>query len=195
VPRITALRARSRGRVEVELDGAVWRTVPAEAVLRAGLDTGRELDRERARTLRRELVRLRTLSAATSALRRRDLSQEALSTRLHGKGATPRASREAIELLQRAGVLDDARAALARAASLAARGYGDAAIDADLERRAFPAEVRAEALAALPPERERVEEILAARGVGPRTGRFVAARGFAEEAVARAAGEGFANEP
>ena len=32
------------------LDGESWRTLPAEVVLRAGLDVGVELDRERART-------------------------------------------------------------------------------------------------------------------------------------------------
>jgi SOS response regulatory protein OraA/RecX len=195
MPEVTALRARGRGRVEVELDGAPWRTVPEEAVLRAGLDVGRELDRERARTLRRELVRLRALSVATSALRRRDLSEEELTARLARAGTTQRARGQTIGALERAGLVDDARAARLRATALAERGYGDAAIEADLERRSFAAAARAEALASLPPEDERLETILAARGTGPRTSRYVAARGFGEEAITRAAGADFANEP
>ena len=39
-PVVTALRARGRGRVAVELDGAPWRTVPLEAVYAAGLAVG-----------------------------------------------------------------------------------------------------------------------------------------------------------
>jgi hypothetical protein len=48
---ITALREQPRGRVEVDLDGAPWRLVPTEAVVRTGLTVGRTLDRETARTL------------------------------------------------------------------------------------------------------------------------------------------------
>jgi SOS response regulatory protein OraA/RecX len=194
MPEVTALRARGGTRVEIELDGAAWRTVPAEAVLRAGVDVGRELDRARARALRRELVRLRALTVATSALRRHDLSEEALSARLRRAGTPPRVRRETIEVLERAGVVDDARAARARAVALAGRGYGNAAIDADLERRSFPAAVRADAIAALPPETERLEEILPILGRGPRAGRHLARRGFGEEAIIRAVGADFANE-
>jgi SOS response regulatory protein OraA/RecX len=195
MPQVTALRARGRGRVDVELDGAAWRTVPAEAVLRAGLDVGRELDRERARALRHELVRLRALSLATSALRRRDLSEDELVTRLGRAGTAPQAARAAIDALGRNGLLDDARAAGARAAALAERGYGNAAIEADLERRSFAEAARDAALAALAPETERLERIIAARGTGARTSRYVAARGFGEDAILRAAGVDFANEP
>ena len=62
--RVTALRATSPGRVRVELDGAHWRVLPLEAVVRAGLAAGVELDRPRARLLSRELRRLGALDAA-----------------------------------------------------------------------------------------------------------------------------------
>ena len=52
------------------LDGESWRTLPAEVVLRAGLDVGVELDRERARRLRRELKRHDAMSSAARALPR-----------------------------------------------------------------------------------------------------------------------------
>ena len=46
------------------LDGESWRTLPAEVVLRAGLDVGVELDRERARRVRRELRRHEAMAHA-----------------------------------------------------------------------------------------------------------------------------------
>ena len=53
MPTVTALRAAGRERVQVELDGRSWRTLPTSAVVAAGLHTGVELDRERARALSR----------------------------------------------------------------------------------------------------------------------------------------------
>ncbi|HVM69489.1 MAG TPA: hypothetical protein VM204_06605, partial [Gaiellaceae bacterium] len=66
---MTALRAVTAGRVAVDLDGEPWRTLPLEAVVRAGLAAGRPLERAQARTLARELRRLDALRVATGALR------------------------------------------------------------------------------------------------------------------------------
>ena len=71
---VSSLSAASRGRVEVALDGEPWRTLPAEVVLRAGLDVGVEVDREHARRVRRELKRHEAMERAARALRSRDLS-------------------------------------------------------------------------------------------------------------------------
>lgn len=195
MPIVTGLRARDASRVVVELDGRPWRIVPAEAVLAADLDIGRELDRERARRLRRELVRLRALGVASSALQRRDLSARRLAERLDRAGMAPETRRRAIEALERAGLVDDARFAHTRSQALADRGYGNAAIDADLERQGVPPDVRAGAIDALPSELERLEPVLRRRGTGARTARYVAHRGFGEDAVAVAGGVGFANDP
>jgi SOS response regulatory protein OraA/RecX len=194
MPTVTGLRVRKAGRVAVELDGRPWRVVPVEAALTAGLDVGQELDRQRARLLRRELVRLRTVGAASSTLRRQDLSATKLAERLEQVGGPPRERRQVVEMLERVGVVDDVRVAVARATSLAERGYGNAAIDADLESKGIAAAIRAEAIQALPPELERLGPIVERRGIGPRTARFAARRGFGEEAVAAAAGVGFAND-
>src|SRR5204863_4146067 len=96
VPTITRLGARGAGRIAVELDGRPWRVVPAEAVLAAGLDVGDELDRDRARRLRRELVRLRALGVAASALSRRERSARALGDRLERAGTPPAVRRRTI---------------------------------------------------------------------------------------------------
>ena len=193
MPTITRLRAHGAGRVAVDLDGRAWRVVPAEAVLAAGLHVGDELDRERARRLRRELVRLRAHSVATSALSRRERSVSALGDRLERAGTPPAVRRQTIAVLERAGLVDDARVARDRAAALAERGYGDAAIAADLERQGICPGLRAETIDQLRPEHERLRPILERRGIGPATARYLARRGFGDEAVAAAAGVDFAN--
>ena len=137
---VTALRAQRPGRVAVDLDGAAWRTLPAEPVLRAGLRVGVEIDRPTARRLRRELRR-------------------------------------------------------AEALAVAGRGYGDAAIAADLERRGVPREASVEALRALAPEADRARKVVAERGAGTKTARFLASKGFGEEAIESAFGADFANRP
>ena len=195
MPMVTALRAFGAGRIAVELDGRPWRVVPQEAAFTAGLDVGRQLDRQRARRLRQELVRLRTLDAAARALRRRDLSAQRLAELLERTGGPENTRRQTVEMLERVGVVDDVRLAQTRAATIAERGYGDAAIDADLERQGISADVRADAIAALRPELERLGRIVERRGNGPQTARYAARRGFGEAAVAAAFGVDFANDP
>ncbi len=113
-----------RGRVEVELDGAPWRLVPVEAVVRTGLAVGRTLDRETARALGRELRRADALARAARALRPRDRSRRALEERLTQAGVPALARDEALETLERVGLVDDARVAATRARVLAERGFG-----------------------------------------------------------------------
>jgi SOS response regulatory protein OraA/RecX len=168
-PRITRLRERPRGRVDVDLDGALWRTLPAEVVVRCGLLAGYPLDRETARALARELRRSKALARAGLALRHRDLSRQALAERLSAP-----AREEALDVLERSGYLDDARAAGSRAAWFAERGWGDEAIRVRLEQEGFAGEPLADALAELEPEPDRAKALLE-RG---RTERWLAAHGF-----------------
>lgn len=185
---VTALRAAARDRVAVELDGAPWRTLPAEAALAAGLAPGLELDRARLRRLRRELRRVEAAAEAARALRARDRSRRELDERLARRGVAPAARRATLEALARGGAVDDDRLARARADELARRGRGDAAIRFDLERRGVaPGAVQA-ALAGLEPERERAARIARDRGRTLRTARALAAAGFDAETVADAVG-------
>src|ERR671939_473383 len=89
MPRITALRAQRGDRVAVELDGTAWRVLPLEVVVRAALRVDGELDRPRARTVRRELRRHEELAASASALRHRDLSTRRLEQRLERRAGPP----------------------------------------------------------------------------------------------------------
>ena len=185
-PVVTALRERPRGRVEVHLDGAPWRLVPADAVVRTGLFVGRALDRETARTLGRELRRADAVGRALRALGPRDRSRRSLADRLTHAGIRADAKDEALDALEQAGLVDDARVAATRARALADRGFGDAAIRYDLEREGIASELVEEALDALEPERERAEALVRRRGAVPKTARWLVGKGFAAASIEEA---------
>lgn len=184
---VTGLRELRGGRVAVSLDGTEWRTLPGDAVVRAGLRAGLELDRPKARELARELRRSRALTYAARALGRRDLTRRELDARLARAGFRERERSSAGETLARAGALDDERFAHSRAAQLAARGHGDSAIRWDLEQRGLAVGHVDRALAELEAEAERASRIVGDRGAGPATARLLARRGFSDEVVASAA--------
>jgi SOS response regulatory protein OraA/RecX len=185
---VTALRERPRGRIAVELDGAPWRVVPADAVVRAGLGVGRALDRPTARALARELRRSDALARAARALKPRDRSRASLDDRLVRAGIPAATRAEALETLERVGLVDDARVAASRARHLADRGFGDAAIRHDLESEGVAAELVAEAVAELEPERERAKSLAAKRGADLKTARWLAGRGFDTSSIEDAMG-------
>jgi SOS response regulatory protein OraA/RecX len=193
VPTITALREDRRGRVAVELDGAPWRTVPVTVVVRAGLSEGRSLDRPALRTLRRELRRAEALSIAGRALRTRDMSRARLAARLERAAVAPAAAEASLRTLEDAGALDDGRFAVARAESLAGRGYGDAAIRHDLAGQGLVGDLVEAAIAGLEPEPDRARKVVQRRGAGARTARFLATKGFSEESYEVALGPDFCN--
>jgi regulatory protein len=195
MPTVTRLREDRRGRVAVELDGAPWRTLPADVVVRAGLSNGRTLDRPALRLLRRELRRAEALQVAGRALRSRDLSHDELAARLARAAVPPAAAAESVAALERAGLVDDTRLAANRAAGLAERGYGDAAVRHDLERRGVGQEQIEAAIEELEPEADRARRIVERRGTGPRTMRYLAGKGFGEDALGAAADGDFGQDP
>ena len=192
-PTVTALRERKRGRVAVELDGHPWRVLPADAVVRAGLAVGRGLDRSTARELGREIRRAKALTAATRSLAASDRSQRALEQRLARAGHSAAAREAALATLGNAGLVDDARLAESRAALLARRGYGDAAIRADLRKRMVASEVAADAVAGLDPELDRARMLLRGKDVTPALLRRLASRGFSRDTLEEVASS-FAHE-
>jgi SOS response regulatory protein OraA/RecX len=191
-PRVSALLARPRGRVEVALEGELWRTLPVEAVLAAGLDVGVELDRARARRVRRELVQHEAMAKAARALARRDLSAKELAGRLSRAEIAPAARSEALERLARAGAIDDDRVATRRAALLAERGSGDALIRHDLTGRGIAVELVEAAVGALEPESSRAERIVERQGPSLRTARLLARKGFSEDSIEGTCGKAIA---
>jgi SOS response regulatory protein OraA/RecX len=182
-PVVTGLRERKRGRVAIELDGGPWRVLPAYAVVQVGIAVGSRLDRPTARELARAVRRTRALEAATRSLAASDRSRRALEQRLERAGHSAAARDDAVAALVRAGVLDDARLAANRAELLARRGYGDAAIRADLRRRLVADEAAADAVAALEPERDRIRNLLTGQTVTPALLRRLTTRGFSYETL------------
>jgi SOS response regulatory protein OraA/RecX len=182
-PTVTALRERKRGRVAVELDGRPWRILPADAVVRAGLGVGRRLDRPTARDLARELRRARALAQATRLLAASGRSLREVEQRLSRARHSGAAREEAVGTLERAGVLDDSRLAERRAEVLARRGFGDAAIRADLRRRLIPAEAADAVVAGLEPEVARIGRLIEGRTISPKLLRRLAGRGFSRDAL------------
>lgn len=183
-PRLTALRRAGPGRVTLVLDGRPWRTVPDDVVVRVGLVAGAPLERPVLRILRAELQRARALGVAGRALSRRDLSTSEVAARLERAGVPDPVAADVGRTLERVGALDDARVAAGRVASLAARGWGDAAIEAKLAAAGLDEALVREALAEAEPERERAKRLAAGTGDPAKLARRLASRGFAAETVA-----------
>jgi len=110
--------------------------------------------------------------AALRALRAADRSRAELDARLERRGIDAGERQRTLDELERLGYVDDERTAALRAERLAARGYGDAYIRADLENRGLSAQ---EALAGIEREAERVARF-AEKGPA-----WLARRGFALE--------------
>jgi SOS response regulatory protein OraA/RecX len=190
---VTGLYERKGGGVAVELDGQPWRVLPADAVVRTALTVGRQLDRPKARELARERRRVRALASATRTLAASGRSQRDLARRLARAGHSAAAREDAIAALDRVGLLDDTRLAQGRAELLAGRGYGDAGIRADLERRLFSAETAKDAVAALEPEVARARQLLTGQKITPTVLRRLSRRGFARDTLEEVAAS-FAQE-
>jgi regulatory protein len=187
-PRLTAVRRSRAGRVALEVDGRPWRVVPDEVVVRCGLAAGRELERPLLRAIGRELRRVEALDVAARALGRRDLSRTRLAQRLELRGVAVRDRETTLATLAEAGILDDARAARARAAALAERGWGDAAVEARLEADGFAGQLVEAVLSELSPESERARAAAAGADNPRKAWAFLARRGFSSDAIESALG-------
>jgi regulatory protein len=134
------------------------------------------------------------LGAALGALRHRDLSEHELAKRLAARGFTEDDRREAMATLRRTGLVDDRRFAELRAASLAARGAGDALVRDALERAGVDAELAEAIIAELEPEAGRARRIVERRGRSPKTARYLASKGFTMDAISELIAKGSREE-
>jgi regulatory protein len=128
------------------------------------------------------------LEIAARALRHRDRSRREIDDRLARAGVDEETRADALETLERVGYVDDTRFAASRAASLAARGYGDDWIRHDLERHGVAAAAVEEALGTLEPECERAAALVARLGRTAKTGAQLARKGFSSDALETALG-------
>ncbi len=125
----------------------------------------------------------RAVDRAVRALARRDHSAASLRAKLDRAGVSESAQAAALDVLERAGYVDDVRYARERAALLADRGHGDAWIRADLERQGVERDTAEMAMCALEPEPERALREAVKAGGGPRAIRSLGRRGFSEDAL------------
>ena len=182
-PRVTALVAEPRDRVRVELDGEPWRSLPAAAVVGARLAVGTELDRPRARTLRRELRRIEALDRRDGRLARRDRSTAGVAARLERRGVAPGERASVLEALERPATSTTpasphpARRRSPRAATATRRSASTSS------ERAWPRTTIGDALGRVAPESERAAAIVARSGRSAKTARRLAAKGFAADTV------------
>jgi regulatory protein len=135
------------------------------------------------------------LDRAVGLLRRRDHSVASLRIKLARVGLPAQEVEEAIEALVRAGYLDDSRFAHGRAERLATRGYGDDWIRAELESQGVSRDAVQEAIAALPPERQRALTEAARRSASPSTARALQRRGFSEGSIEAVLAQAVADHP
>jgi regulatory protein len=139
--------------------------------------------------------RQEALEKAVRALARRDHSAASLRVKLDRAAISGEAQTEALETLEAAGYLDDARFARSRAEQLAARGYGDDWIRADLGAQGVAAAMVADALAGLEPEAERAARLWTSLSGGVRAARTLARRGFAEDTLEALLAGSVAHDP
>ncbi len=128
------------------------------------------------------------IDLAARALQHRDRSRRELDDRLTRAGVGDEKRADTLDTLERVGYVDDARFAAARAAALAGRGYGDAAIRHDLEAHGIDAEGADEAIGVLESERERALALVERLGRSVRTAQQLARKGFGEESLEAALG-------
>jgi regulatory protein len=136
----------------------------------------------------------RAVDSAVRALARRDHSAASLRTKLDRAGLSEAAQSAALDVLERAGYVDDARFARDRAAVLADRGYGDAWIRADLERQGIEREAADAAVGTLEAEPGRALREAAKAGGGLRALRSLGRRGFSEDALEAVAAASVADD-
>jgi regulatory protein len=133
------------------------------------------------------------VQAALRLLRHRDRSSAEIDRELEARGVGEDERVQALATLRRTGIVEDARFAERRAATLAERGAGDALITHDLSAAGIEPDLVEAAVAGLPDEHDRARRIVLRRGATPKTVRYLAQKGFMDdvvrEAVARAGDE------
>ncbi|HEV8104034.1 MAG TPA: regulatory protein RecX [Gaiellaceae bacterium] len=132
------------------------------------------------------------IEVAARSLRHRDRSRSEVDERLAKAGVGEEERTEALERLAQLGYVDDGRFAAERAAALAGRGQGDAAIRFDLQGRGVDPDAIEAALAGLVPEAERAVELADRLGRTAKTMGQLRRKGFGADALEAAFGSGIA---
>ena len=121
---VTALPRACTGASRSSSTARPWRTVPVVAAAEARLTVGRSLDRERARALGRRSAGIAHAMPRFAPSRGATTRRATLDARLERAGVRATERSETLEAADRAGLVDDARFAAARAQQLADAGRG-----------------------------------------------------------------------
>lgn len=150
---ITALRSHARrpSRIEIDLDGRPWLTIPAAVA--SGLGIGMTLDAEAQAGLRQRAAEAEALEIAGRLLARRPHTEQELRRRWERKGFPPAVIDRALAHLKRRGDVDDAAFAREWVENrMAFRPRGAAMLRAELRSKGVAPSDTAAALADLDEE-------------------------------------------
>ena len=156
---ITKIRTdkRAPGNIVVEVDGARFASVPAEAVSELRLHSGQELKDD----LRQRLSHLGNVEAAYHVALRmlasRSRAVNELLQRLRRRGHDPAAASQAVGRLESRGMLDDVRFSCHFARVRLSRGHGPPRVLSDLLACGVDREIASRA----------IDEVLDAEGIDP----------------------------
>jgi len=192
--RLTSIKPRRAGRVQVTLEDGTKLILAAEIVMRSGLQVGTILDSGRVAALEAEDLAWRTQEAALQLLSRRPRSTRELRRQLSLKGFPDHLVEESLQRLREGGLVDDVTFAreLARerirnrpcAQRLLLNRLRGKGVDPELARRAVREAMEVEGVSEVDLARQAARRFLPRTGEDPRRARdrlgaFLSRRGFA----------------
>ena len=164
---VSALRQTSPGRVTVTLCGGEEIKTTLNVVTDLRLYSGRELDEEELKALRRASRSALARNRAMELLSRRPMSEKELVDKLIRKGEDQETAADCARWLREKGFLDDESYAAAVARHYAAKGYGPGRVRAELSRRGVDRELWDDTIQAMPENTDKLDRFIAARLTDP----------------------------
>ena len=164
---VSAMRQTSPGRVTVTLCGGEEIKTTLNVVTDLRLYSGRELDGEELKALRRASRSALARNRAMELLSRRPMSEKELVDKLIRKGEDEETARDCARWLREEGFLNDESYAAAVARHYAAKGYGPGRVKAELSRRGVDRELWDGTIEAMPENSEKMDRFIAARLTDP----------------------------
>ena len=141
---------RMQDRYYAKLENGETLKVNTAHIADYSLFTGRELSDEEFAELVRDTNRAQAKSRALRMVSSRPMSEQEVSDRLRAKGVAEEDAKDAVELLQRIGAVNDEEYAGMIVRHYSAKGYGLSRIKNELFRRGVPRKLWDGALAQMP---------------------------------------------
>ena len=165
--RIKTLRQTSPERVSIELDSGEELKATLSLAAELKLFAGKTLEESELEMLRSSAALALCKNRAMELLSFRPMSAKELRDKLVQKGEEPEVAGAAVSWLCENRFLDDGRYASMVARHYAGKGYGEARVRQELQRRGVPRELWEEALGELPEADDKIDAFLASRLKSP----------------------------